>query len=70
MSSSEIGEMNIVAIKLTVRKELDKFGIGEIFKIKSEKYSIPYEKNMFKTTMKMTVFNISGENAREISSPA
>jgi hypothetical protein len=60
--------MNIVAIKLPVKKELNRLTEGTKSRIEFDKYSIPYEKNMFKMTTARTVLRISGEKASSISS--
>ena len=60
--------MNIVAIKLPVKKELNRLTEGTKSRMEFDKYSIPYEKNMFKMTTPRTVLRISGEKASGISS--
>lgn len=68
ISSSEIGETTIVARKLNGRNVLNALNEFTPFKMKSQKYNIPYEKNMFKQTITRTDFIISLENRLEISS--
>lgn len=67
ISSSEIGEMIIVARKLNGRNVLNALNEFTPFKMKSQKYNIPYEINMFKQTITRTDFRISFENRLEIS---
>ncbi len=58
----------MVAIKLVVKNECDaKFKDDTLLKIKSEKYSIPYEKNMFKITIANTVLIIFKEKTSRTS---
>lgn len=67
-NSSTIGETIMVAIKLVVKNECDaKFKDDTLLKIKSEKYSIPYEKNMFKITIANTVLIIFKEKTSRTS---
>jgi hypothetical protein len=62
INSSEIGETSIVANRPVVRNELNKFPFDTIFKTNSEKYSIPYEKNMFNITTIRIALMTFGEN--------
>ena len=59
--------MSIVVIKVPVKNELNRLTDGTIPRIKFDKYNIPYEKNMFKTTTARVVFRISGEKTSRIS---
>ena len=59
--------MKIVAIRLPVKNELNRLNDGTIPKMKSERYSIPYEKNIFKITTKRISFKISGEKTSRMS---
>jgi hypothetical protein len=70
ISSSEIGETKTLAIRFVVKNELNKFLEVTMFKIKSEKYNMPYDKNMFKITIKRIILIEFGENADRISSLA
>jgi hypothetical protein len=60
ISSSEIGEMNIVAISPPVKNELNRLNEGAIFKTKSDRYSIPYDRNIFSTTTTRMILKTSG----------
>ena len=60
--------LNMVAIRLPVKNELNRFSDWAISKTEFEKYNIPYEKNMFKTTTARVVFRTSGEKTSMTSS--
>lgn len=57
----------MVASKPPVKNELKRLNDGVTFKMKLDRYSIPYDKNTFKTTMKTTDLMISHLKTFEIS---
>jgi hypothetical protein len=61
--------MKTLAITLVANTELKRFETGELFNTASVRYSIPYEKNMFKMTTSKMFLKKSGLNSWEKSLP-
>lgn len=60
--------MSIVVIKVPVKNELNALPDGTISRMEFDKYNIPYEKNMFKTTTARIILRISCEKTSTTSS--